>query len=503
MGVLFNFIPGSGLIAPGTFFETNSGGQYESKSRGLVLGHKSAAGSLDDNVLTLCSTLEEAAALAGPGSVLYESFRVARRNAPVQEIWVSSVPITGTVAQKTITVGTLPAAGGDGTVEIAGRKITISVAAGEAPTVTAANLAAAINAWVDPLTMAYLPFTAAAATNVVTLTGRHAGTLLNEVELFADPGIVGNIFGPATRLTFANSVAGTGTASAAASLAALGDEPFDWILSPFGDTTNLDAAQTVLSDLAGRWAWNVQLYGHYFTVNTGNTGAQTTYGLARNDRHATALARVDSPTPSWEWIAGYVARQLAWLADDTNGNAARNQSDIVIEGIRPPRNRNVWPNYLVRNTLLGSGMSTWKVNGVGQVCIDKCITMQRQNASGQPDTVFRNIQRIALTMHSLRYLRAGLSYRHANKAYAGANPGNLPSISTNDDIFADCVALHRDLVDRGILENTEEFARRLKVETDQSNPARCNLSMDLDTVDPLDILAANATIYAQYPRAAA
>lgn len=501
MGVLFNFIPGSGLVAPGTFFEVNSGGQYESKSRALLLGQKSSAGSLADNTLTLCSTLEEAGALAGVGSVLYEMFRVARRNAPVQEIWIAAIPVSGTAAQKTITVGTLPVAGGTGTVEIAGRKISLAVAASEAAATTATNLAAAINAYVDPLTLAYLPFTAAAATNVVTLTARHAGTLPNEAELYADAGIVGNIF--AGNLTFADTVAGTGSAAVATALAALGDEPFDWIISPYGDTTNLDAAQTALSDLAGRWAWNIQLYGHYLTVNTGNTGAQTTYGLARNDRHITALARVASPTPSWEWIAGYVARQLAWLADDTNGNAARNQSDIPVEGLRPPRARSSWPAYVVRNTLLTSGMSTWKVNAVGQVVIDKCITMQRLNASGMPDTVFRDIQAIAQVMHGLRYLRAILSYKHSNKAVADANPGNLPSISTPADIKADCISAYGDLVDRGLFENKDEFARRVKVERDVSNPARVNIGMDLDRVNPLDILAANATIYAQYPRAAA
>lgn len=500
MGVLFTFIPGSGLVAPGTFFEVNSGGQYESKSRALLLGQKSAAGTLADNTLTLCSTLEEAAQLAGVGSILYEMFRLARRNAPVQETWIAHVPVTGAAAQKTITVGALPAAGGDGVVEIAGRKISLAVGAAEAAATTATNLAAAINAYVDPLTLAYLPFTATAALAVVTLTARHAGTLPTEVELYADAGIAGNIFAGA--LTFADTVAGTGAASVSAVLAALGDEPFDSIISPYGDTTNLDAAQTALSDLAGRWAWDIQLYGHYFTVNTGNTGAHTSYGLARNDRHATALARVASPTPSWEWLAGYVARQLAWLADDTNGNAARNQSDIVVEGVRPPRLRSSWPAYATRNTLLGSGMSTWKVNAVGQLAIDKCITMQRNNAAGQPDTVFRDIQAIYQVMHALRYLRAGLSYTHANKAVATANPNNLPSISTPEDIRADCIGLYGDLVDRGLFEDKAEFAKRIKVERDLSNPARVNIGMDLDRVNPLDILAANATIYAQYPRAA-
>jgi phage tail sheath gpL-like len=500
MGTLFNFIPGSGLIAPGTFFEVNSGGQYEGQSYGLILGHKSSAGSLADNVVTLCTTIEDAAALAGPGSQLYEMFRVARRAAPVQRLYIAAIPVTGTAPSWTLTLTALAAAGGDGTVEIAGRQIKVNAGASEAVNASAANLAAAINAFVDPLTKAYLPVTATVATNVVTLTGRHAGTTMNELEIAVDSGIAGNIY--AGKVAIANPVPATGTASVSTVLAALGDDPLDWIVSAFSDTANFTAASAALSDLSGRWAWNVQMYGHYFSVNTGNTGANTTFGLAQNDRHLSTVARVASPTPSWEWIAQYVARVLPWLTDDTNGNASRNQSDLVLEDIRPPRDRTVWPIYAVRNTLNGSGMSTWKVNAAGQVVIDKLITMQRLNASGAPDTTFRDIQAIAQVMLGIRYMRAGLSYRNANKAIADANPSNLPAITTPPDIRSDLISLYGDLVDRGLFENKAEFAKRAKVERDRSNPARVNINMDLDRVNPLDILAANATIYAQYPAAA-
>lgn len=500
MATLFNFIPGSGLIAPGTFFEVNSGGQYESQSYGVILGHKSAAGSAAADTPVLCSTIAEAAALAGPGSQLYEMFRVARRAAPAQRLYISAVPVTGNAGQWTITVGALQPAAGDGVIEIAGRKVSVGKGASEAANTTAAAIAAAINAYVDPLTLAYLPVTAAAATNVVTLTARHAGTTMNEIEIFADPNLAGNAY--ASGLTIAQTVPATGTASVSASLAALGDLPMDWIISPFAETANLDAAAAAMSDVSGRWAWNAQLYGHYFTVNTGNTSAQTTLGLGRNDRHVSVLGRVAAPTPGWEWIAAYVARVLPWLTDDTNGNAARNQSDLALEDIRPPRDHSLWPNYVVRNTLLGSGISTWKVNGAGQVVIDKLITMQRTNAQGLPDTVFRDIQAIAQAMLGVRYLRAGLATRNANKALARANPSNLPTIVTPDDIKADCIALYGDLVDRGMFEDKTSFARRVKVSIDASNPARVNIGMDLDRVNPLDILAANATFYAQYPAAA-
>lgn len=497
MATLFNFIPGSGLIAPGTFFEVNSGGQYESQSFGVIFGHKAATGTLADNTPTLCSTAGEAAQLAGVGSQLYEMFRVARRAAPAQRLYIVSIPVTGTPGQWTATVGALAAAAGDGVIEIAGRKVSVAKAASETANATATAIAAAINAYVDPLTLAYLPVTATAATNVVTLTARHAGTTLNELEIFSDPNLAGNAY--AAGLTIAQTVPATGTASVSAALAALGDLPMDWIISPFVETTNLDAAAAALSDISGRWAWNAQLYGHYFTVNTGNTAAQTTLGLGRNDRHVSVVGRVASPTPGWEWIANYVARVIPWLADDTNGNAARNQSALALEDVRPPRDRSLWPNYAVRNTLLGSGISTWSVNGANQVVIDKLITMQRTNAQGLPDTVFRDIQAIAQAMLGLRYLRAGLATRNANKGLARANPSNLPTIATPDDIKADCIALYGDLVDRGLFEDKPAFAKRVKTEIDASNPARVNIKMDLDRVNPLDILAANATFYAQYP----
>ena len=499
MSVLFNFIPGSGLIAPGNFAEVNSGGQYQSTSHILVLGHKSAAGSLAADTITLCNTFEEAAALAGPGSQLYETFREARLKSPVATIYVSAIPVTGTAAAWTVTIGTLPAAGGTGILEIAGRKIPLSVAAGATAAAVATALAAAINAYADPLTQAYLPVTAAAASNVVTLTARHAGATMNEIEVASDAGLAGNIFGPAGVLTIAQSVTGSGTASVATTLANLGDYPFDMVISPFSDTSNCDAAQAAFSDVSGRWAWYVQLYGHYWTVMTGDTAAKTSFGLARNDATITTLGRTASPTPSWEWLAAYAARQFAWLTDDTNGNAARNQSDIPLEGIRPPRSRALWPNYQINNTLLGSGISTWKVNGAGQVVIEKTVTMRRVNAAGMPDSVFRSVQVRYLVMLGLRFLRAGLSYRHANKAAAAANPGNLPAISTPDDVRADLIALYGELVDRGLFSDKAGFARRLKVEQDASNPSRFNIAFHGENVNPLDILAMNATIYNVFP----
>ncbi|MFN8995820.1 MAG: hypothetical protein ACK5X3_19450, partial [Pseudomonadota bacterium] len=123
MAVLFNFIPGAGLIAPGRFFERNSAGQVDSVSWTLVMGHKSSAGTIPNDSPRLCTTVQEAGQLAGNGSQLYEIFRKVRRTAPAATIYMVSIPATGTAAAWTATIGALGSAGGLATIEIAGRRV--------------------------------------------------------------------------------------------------------------------------------------------------------------------------------------------------------------------------------------------------------------------------------------------------------------------------------------------------------------------------------------------
>ncbi|MFN7609130.1 MAG: hypothetical protein ACK5PJ_07380, partial [Ralstonia sp.] len=99
MPFMFNFIPGaSSFRAPGTFFEAQSGGQFVSKTTTLVMGCRGTNGltAWPNDTPRICPTIEEAATLAGFGTPLYESYRVARLNDPSGEIWISSVPVTGT-----------------------------------------------------------------------------------------------------------------------------------------------------------------------------------------------------------------------------------------------------------------------------------------------------------------------------------------------------------------------------------------------------------------------
>jgi phage tail sheath gpL-like len=501
MAIGFNSIPGN-VRAPIFAFEVNSGGQFESVSRLLLIGHKNTGAALADNVPTRCNNVTEAIAIAGKGSMLAEMVIAARRNSPAQDIWILAAPPVGTAEVRTMTVGAVPAAGGYAVVQIGDAVIAITIGAGDTATTVAATLAATINGYQDSLTKSALPFTAAAATNVVTLTARHLGAIFGTVDVHVPVVASGNAF--TGILTFATTVPGTGLPDLSTGLAALGDDPFDWIVSPFADATNMGRYSTLLSDVSGRWAWNRQSYGHLYTTMTGTTSELTTFGLGYDTRHVTLIPRLTdagNATLPWVFVAAMAARVTSWLSDGVTGNVSRNQTGLVVEGVSAPRDRTKWFNdYATRDAFLGSGLSTWTVRSDGSVAVDKLITMQRTDGAGNVDTTFRDIQAMGQLMYVLRYFRARLQAEHGQKAIADSNPGNLLAVTTTADIANTFVAAYRSMP--GVLENSQAFLQQLDVQRNADNPNRVDVYAPIDRVNPLDVIAANATLYSQFRAAA-
>lgn len=498
-GIAFNNIPGSGLVAPLFAFEVTSGGSFQSASRLLLIGHKNSGAVIADNVPTPVGSGQEAVALAGAGSMLAEMARVAFLNAPTQETWIVSAAAVGTAGIWSLTVGSPPAAGGSGVIEIAGEPVSVQIAAGDSAATVAAALAAAINAYFNALTGASLPLTATVSTNVVSVTARHAGAVFADLDFNIPVLSTGNAFTGV--ITVTNPTVPTGAPDLSSALAALGDDPYDWIVSPFADATNIGRYTTLLNDTSGRWAYSRQIYGHIFTVSTGSTSALTTIGLALNDRHLTILPRIAAAgdaTPAWLFAAAATARLVPRLNDGVTAGVSANQSGLVLEGVRAPRDRTKIQTYAGRNTFLRSGISTMSVTGDGRVAIDKVVTTYQKDANGQPDEVFRDIQAIGQLVAMLRLFRAMLSYEHGQHALADENPGGLGSISTPKSIKATMVHAAEMLENQGVLENSREFARRIVVQRNAQSANRVDILAPVDRVNPLDVLAANVKLYSQY-----
>lgn len=497
---LFNTIPGN-IVAPIFTFEVNSGGQFENSSRLLLIGHKTSAGSAALDVPVPCASTLEARQLFGQGSMLDDMVRLARANAPAQEIWCLPVTESGTAEVRSITVTDVPAVGGQGVVEIAGEPLAITIAAGDTKADVATALKDAVNAYYNPLSEASLPYIAAIDgedDTKILLTARHKGAAASDIDI--DIPVLAGVNAFSGNLTLATDTLGSGTPDLSAGLGALGDDPFDWIVSPFSDATNVGRYKTLLSDVSGRWAWNRQIYGHVFYPQTDSVANLTTAGLAQDDRHISLIPRPASakiPQPSWQWAAAIVARLVPWLADGANGNVSRNQTGLVVIGIAPPRDRSKRYGYATRDSFLRSGISTWAVDQSGRVMVDKIITMQR-TTNGVTDTTFRDIQKIGQLVYALRRFRTDLTMEHGQKAIADDNPGNVQAVSTVRDIAATFMHSYQSMVLTGVLENIDAAAKKLRVERNADNPNRVDIYAPLDMVNPLDVVAANAVIYSQF-----
>lgn len=497
----FNQIP-SNLVAPIFAFEVNSGGQYAGQTRVILQGHKTSAGSMTGNNPVPCASQAMADSLAGPGSMLREMYRVAQALAPAQPIWIQQVAEPGTSKGTWTATITQPAAGA-GYFEVCGRRLQIAVLSTDTATTVAASIAAAINAYYDALTGAMLPVTATSSAGVVTLTARHAGAIMNDVDLYVSPA-PDNVLGAAGITTFAVGTAGTGTPDLSGAMAALGDNPADFIVSPFGDTTTLGVMTTALGDASGRWSWARMSYGAYWFPVSGNFSALITAGLALpNARQIVPVARYStSPTPSWIWIAERVGLEAPWLSDIVTGNVSRNQTGRATLESRPPRDQSTWWNYNARNQLASSGLSTSGVSPDGHVTVDKTVTAYKVNSAGQPDSVFRDVQAVYQIGLGLPFIRFMVWQDCGNKSLMDSNPGSLQAVVTVKDIKASLGHAIATLQAQGVFDNSDQTVAQMSVVRDAQNRARVNVYAPLERVSPLDVLAVNATVYTKLPQAA-
>lgn len=501
MPVQFQNIP-SNLRVPLFYAEVNAGqSPYSGPSRTLLIGQKTAAGSASANVPVILSG--DPQPLMGSGSMLSEMAIWARQNNPFGEIWM--LPLadpTGTAQTHTVTVAA-GIAGNSGAVSvyIGGEKVQIGVATTDTTANIASNLSAAINLGYYKFgrSLAF-PVIATVATNVVTLTARNVGTLPAKQSIVTN--LVGDE-GPLQQyLTVAAATAGTGVPTLGAALAALGDQEFDYICSPYADTTSLDAMKDFLGATSGRWSPIQQIYGHHLTVMFDTYANLAAFGTGRNDPNCSILGVVDSPSSPWRWAAAYGSR----IAGDKNLGGEVDQAyrisvpvqTLDLVGIRPPQSRVNWFNITQRNTLYQDGIAGFKVQSDGTVTLDRCVTTYQLNSYGQPDITWLDIETRLQMVYFVRYMRQRITQKYGRCALADDNPTGQPGIVTAKILKAECIHVYSELEAGGLVENSDAFAKALVVER-STDPNRVNAYLPVDTVNQFRVFAANATTFLQFP----
>ena len=159
-------------------------------------------------------------------------------------------------------------------------------------------------------------------------------------------------------LEIASGVTGTGNPDAADVVAAISDEWFYTIISPWSDSANMAIIE---AELDSRFGGMDMRTGHVFTGMAGTHAQLTTYGSARNNEHSSFIGVKNPPQAPYLWAAvrcgGRVQRR--------HRPGAPFQT-LDLPGLLPPSPKDRFRRE-ERNLLLHDGCSTFTVSQDGIV----------------------------------------------------------------------------------------------------------------------------------------
>lgn len=487
MSVEFNYLPaGNGIKVPLFYAEMdNSQASYNDQSmRTLLIGQKLSAGSAAANTLVSVSSTGQAESLFGKGSMLARMVAQFRKSNPIGDLWAIAVPDNGSGVAATGSIAVTGPATASGTINlyIGGQLVQVAVSSGDSANTVAAAINTAINAATD------LPVTSTVSTNTVSLTARWKGPTGNDI-MVSDSyrGTAGGESVPAgIALAYTAMANGATNPLLTTAIANLGDEPFEFIVHPYTDSTSLDAFKSLMNDATGRWSYVKQLYGHVYTALRGTYSALISAGQARNDQHHTIVGfENDVQHPNWEFAAAHAGITSVYIAADP----ARPTQTGVLQDLIPPRSNNRFI-FTERNALLGYGIATTKTVG-GQILIERSVTTYQTNAYGQRDPSYLDSETLHQAGYVLRYLAGVITSKYPRHKLAkdGTIFGAGQAILTPATAKSELIAGYKALIDLGLVENLDAFTANLITEVDPQNPNRLNVLYPPDLVNQLRIFA--------------
>ncbi|TPG62554.1 phage tail sheath subtilisin-like domain-containing protein [Ewingella americana] len=465
-------------------FDNSLANTATATQRTLIIGQALTMAGAVLNIPVIESSASNTAGIYGAGSMLHNQMVAYLANDGAGEIYL--LPLADGVAQTaaagTVTLTAAPTETGVISLYIAGQRVQATVLSTDSVTSMAAALAAAIAA------KTALPVTATTALGVVTLTAKNKGAHGNGLDLRLNyQGSAGGESTPAgLGITLTAMAGGAGAPDMTTALANLGDRTFDFIVTPYTDTTSLDALKDLLSDSTGRWSYAQQLYGHGFGATSGTYGQLTTVGEARNDQHATLLGVYDSPTPAYVWSAAVTGAVAGSLRNDPG----RPLQTLTISGVLAPPLASRF-ELTERNNLLYSGISTFTVADDNTVQVENLITTYQTNKYGDADDSYLQVETLFLLMFVTRFIRTQVTSKFARMKLAADGTRFAPgsAIVTPNIIRAELIAQYTQLEYNGYVQDSKAFAAGLVVTKNTSNPNRVDVLWDGVLINQLRVFA--------------
>lgn len=484
MSVSFPTIP-SDLRVPLFWAEMDNSEANTTQSSGpsLLIGYSSTDSTIAKNKLTILPSAALAGKVAGRGSQLARMVAQYRAVDPFGELWVIAVTEPdGETAKGTVTLTGNAQASGTLSLYIGAVRVQAAVVTGDAPVAVAATLAAAVNANAD------LPVTAGAAAGVVTLTARHKGLTGNDIPLALNYyGTVGSENTPdGVNVAIVAMAGGTGSPSLAATVAAMGDEPFDFIGTPFSDSASLATLALEMNDSSGRWGYARQLYGHVYTAKIGTLSELVAYGDTLNNQHITAAGYEPAvQTPADELVALRTARNAVFIRVDP---ARPTQTGELTGALPAPAGSRF--TLTEQQSLLKHGIATAYAES-GVLRIQRDITTYQKNAYGVADNSYLDSETLHTSAYVIRQLKSIITSKYPRHKLAndGTRFGPGQAIVTPAVLKGEICASYRTMERAGIVENFDLFKQHLVVERNVSDPTRVDVLFPPDYVNQLRVFA--------------
>ncbi len=392
----FNEIPAT-QQTPGNYVEIraafNSGGVLPIPARAIIFAQATAAGTGALGVVLPNVTPQSATALGGAGSqadLMAHDFFANNPLIPLDLVLVADAA-SSSAATTTLTIAGAWSVGWTAAVEIGGVRVQQGVSASDTPATLATNLAAAINAQVNPT----LPVTATSALGVVTLTARNKGLCGNTIGVLVNPAPgdstpAGVTVTPGGTLANGQGVLTGGATNPLIStlLPVIQGIWYSDIAMPWNDSVNVLA---LAAQLAANFDAMQHLDAQAWIGLSATFGAMLAQIAATNSQFIGALCEVNPRTPPWRGAAMLMgAYSLSKINDP-----ARQLKGVVLAGYVPPVAANRLTQTLTEQLVEGGGV-IYRVNSQGQAVLLRVPTTYLTNAQGVVDPTFHDAMTIAV-----------------------------------------------------------------------------------------------------------
>ncbi|WP_076591980.1 phage tail sheath subtilisin-like domain-containing protein [Herminiimonas arsenitoxidans] len=425
----------------------------------LIIGQKTAAGSLAALTLTNVFSDVEAAQLCGYGSQIHRMVLKTLKANKYSNISIMALAdAAGVAASWPITVAGVPTAGGVFSLALNDDIIEVATATTDTPTTIAAAIVTAITSRPE------LAFSAENEAGVATIEAKNKGTVANAFKVT----VAGTT--PGITLSVGAQVPGTIDPDITAALTAAFIGGHDQVVIAYKDAPNVVALRNhidAVSDPAEkRWALGfVGSNGSFATAMA--LSASIGHGFINNPwcRNTT--------TPTMEIAAAYAAVIAA------NEDPALGYDNVEVKGIAVPLviDRT---SRTEEESALYNGLAPLSVGPGERVQIVRAVTTYTVNAAAVPDVAWLDIT----TPRTMKYV-AKVFIEDRARTYLGGKITDRRIAAMRDR----GIVLLKMLEDLEIIEAVDDNLDDYIVERDLQDVSRVNERIPVDVVNNLHIIA--------------